>query len=54
MTRCSSWLERGGRWPSLPAEEKNRMSHRGRAFAALRPVLESLLAERADQVARLA
>lgn len=36
----------------LPEEEKNRVSHRARAFAALRPVLEVVLAERAEQLAR--
>jgi XTP/dITP diphosphohydrolase len=34
-------------------DEKNRVSHRARAFAALRPLLEQLLTERAGQVARL-
>jgi XTP/dITP diphosphohydrolase len=37
----------------LGDEEKNRVSHRGRAFAALRPLLERVLAERAEQVARV-
>jgi XTP/dITP diphosphohydrolase len=37
----------------LDEDEKNRVSHRGRAFAALRPVLERVLAERAEQIARL-
>ena len=37
----------------LAEDEKNRISHRGRAFAALRPVLEAVLRERAAQVARL-
>jgi XTP/dITP diphosphohydrolase len=37
----------------LGEDEKNRISHRARAFAALRPVLERVLAERAEQVARL-
>ncbi len=36
----------------LTEVEKNRVSHRARAFAALRPVLEAALAERAGQVAR--
>jgi XTP/dITP diphosphohydrolase len=36
----------------LDSETKNRVSHRGRALAALRPVIESRLAERAEQVAR--
>jgi len=38
----------------LREDEKNRISHRARAFAALRPLLERVLSERADQVARLA
>ena len=33
--------------------EKNRISHRARAFAALRPMLEKVLAERADMAARV-
>jgi XTP/dITP diphosphohydrolase len=33
--------------------EKNRLSHRARAFAELRPVLERVLAERAEQAARV-
>ena len=37
----------------LPEGEKNRMSHRGRAFSALRPMLEKVLAERAEQAARV-
>jgi len=37
----------------LGEDEKNRLSHRARAFAALRPLLERVLAERAEQVARL-
>jgi XTP/dITP diphosphohydrolase len=37
----------------LSAEEKNRVSHRAQAFAALRPLLEQVLAERAAQVERL-
>jgi XTP/dITP diphosphohydrolase len=37
----------------LGEDEKNRVSHRGRAFAELRPLLERVLAERAEQVARL-
>jgi XTP/dITP diphosphohydrolase len=37
----------------LGEEEKNRVSHRGRAFAALRPLVERVLAERAEQVARV-
>jgi XTP/dITP diphosphohydrolase len=37
----------------LEPDEKNRVSHRARAFAALRPVLERVLAERAEQVAKL-
>ena len=32
----------GGRWPSSRWQEKQAVSHRGRAFAALRPHLESL------------
>jgi XTP/dITP diphosphohydrolase len=34
----------------LGAEDKNRVSHRARAFAALRPILERVLEERAAQV----
>jgi XTP/dITP diphosphohydrolase len=37
----------------LDESEKNRLSHRAKAFAALRPVLQRALAERADQLARL-
>jgi XTP/dITP diphosphohydrolase len=37
----------------LDPEEKNRVSHRARAFAALRPALERVLAERAEQVAKV-
>jgi XTP/dITP diphosphohydrolase len=37
----------------LDGETKNRVSHRGAAFAALLPVLEQVLAARADQIARL-
>jgi XTP/dITP diphosphohydrolase len=37
----------------LGEDEKNRVSHRARAFAALRPLLERVLAERAEQVARV-
>jgi XTP/dITP diphosphohydrolase len=37
----------------LDEAEKNRLSHRGRAFAALRPLLEGVLAERAEQAARV-
>ena len=37
----------------LREDEKNRISHRARAFAALRPLLERVLSERADQAARL-
>jgi XTP/dITP diphosphohydrolase len=36
----------------LPDHEKNRVSHRARAFAALRPVIERVLAERAEQMSR--
>ena len=36
----------------LDPSEKNQISHRARAFAALRPLLERVLAERADQTAR--
>ncbi len=35
--------ERGCTMAELPAEEKNRISHRGRAIRALRPVLEQFL-----------
>jgi XTP/dITP diphosphohydrolase len=38
----------------LREEEKNRISHRARAFAALRPLIERVLSERADQAVRLA
>jgi XTP/dITP diphosphohydrolase len=37
----------------LAEDEKNRLSHRARAFAALRPLLEGVLRERAEQVARV-
>jgi XTP/dITP diphosphohydrolase len=37
----------------LDRDEKNRLSHRARAFAALRPLLERVLAERADQAKRI-
>jgi XTP/dITP diphosphohydrolase len=37
----------------LGEDEKNRVSHRARAFAALRPMLEKVLDERAAQVARV-
>jgi XTP/dITP diphosphohydrolase len=37
----------------LSHDEKNRISHRARAFAALRPLLERVLKERADQAARV-
>ncbi len=37
----------------LTDEEKNRVSHRGRALAALRPIIERVLEERAAQVARV-
>ena len=37
----------------LDSDEKNRVSHRARAFAALRPLLEQVLAERAAQTARV-
>jgi XTP/dITP diphosphohydrolase len=37
----------------LDADTKNRVSHRAHAFAALRPLLERVLEERAEQVARL-
>jgi XTP/dITP diphosphohydrolase len=37
----------------LAPGEKNVLSHRARAFAALRPLLERVLAERAVQVARI-
>jgi XTP/dITP diphosphohydrolase len=36
----------------LGDDEKNRISHRARALAALRPIIERVLAERAAQVAR--
>jgi XTP/dITP diphosphohydrolase len=37
----------------LAEDEKNRLSHRARAFAALRPMIEQALRERAEQVARV-
>jgi XTP/dITP diphosphohydrolase len=37
----------------LQEDEKNRLSHRARAFAGLRPVLERVLADRAEQAARV-
>jgi XTP/dITP diphosphohydrolase len=37
----------------LDPSEKNRISHRAKAFAALRPLLERVLAERAEQAARV-
>jgi XTP/dITP diphosphohydrolase len=37
----------------LGEDEKNRVSHRGRAFAALLPLLRAVLAERAEQSARV-
>jgi XTP/dITP diphosphohydrolase len=37
----------------LPPHEKNRLSHRARAFASLGPLLQQILRERADQVARV-
>lgn len=37
----------------LVQHEKNRLSHRARAFTALHPVLERVLRERAAQVARV-
>jgi XTP/dITP diphosphohydrolase len=37
----------------LTEDEKNRISHRARAFAALRPLLEGVLAERAEHIVRL-
>jgi XTP/dITP diphosphohydrolase len=37
----------------LGADQKNLLSHRARAFAALRPVLERVLAERGEQSRRL-
>jgi len=36
----------------LDASEKNRLSHRARAFAALRPAINRVLFERAAQIAR--
>jgi XTP/dITP diphosphohydrolase len=38
----------------LGEDEKNRVSHRASAFAALRPLLEQVIRERRQQVARLA
>ena len=37
----------------LSEDEKNRLSHRARAFAALYPLLEGVLRERRSQVARI-
>lgn len=37
----------------LDPEEKRRISHRARAVAALRPILQEALRERAEQVARV-
>jgi len=37
----------------LPQHDKNRLSHRAQAFAALRPLLEEVLRERAAQIARI-
>ncbi len=37
--------ERGCTMAELPAEEKNRISHRGRAIQALRPALEQFLGQ---------
>jgi len=37
----------------LDPEEKRRISHRARAVAALRPILEEVLRKRAEQVARV-
>lgn len=39
-------IDRGCTMAELPEAEKNRVSHRGRALEALRPVLEQLLRER--------
>ena len=38
----------------LSDDEKNRVSHRALAFAALRPLLEEVLRERASQLDRIA
>ncbi len=38
----------------LTEAEKNTLSHRGRAFAALRPALEKILAQREEIIARVA
>ncbi len=38
----------------LTEAEKNVLSHRGRAFAALRPALEKILAQRDEVIARVA
>jgi XTP/dITP diphosphohydrolase len=45
--------DEGKTMAELGADAKNRVSHRARAFAGLRPVLERVLAERAAAVARL-
>ena len=52
-TRSSSSTGTDRRWRSSTTDEKNRVSHRARAFAALRPMLEKVLEERVAQLARL-
>lgn len=37
----------------LDPEEKHRISHRARAFAALRPILQDVLRERTEQVSKV-
>ena len=37
----------------LPGDEKNRLSHRAQAFAALRPLLEAVLRDRDAQLGRI-
>lgn len=45
--------ERGCSMAELPEADKNALSHRGRAFARLRPLLAELLARRAAEAAGL-
>jgi XTP/dITP diphosphohydrolase len=45
--------DEGKTMAELGADAKNRLSHRAKAFAALRPVLEEVLSARAAAVARL-
>jgi XTP/dITP diphosphohydrolase len=45
--------DEGKTMAELSAAAKNRVSHRAKAFVALRPVLERILAERAAAIARI-